>query len=103
MKTLLFFVCLFVHVFPYSSPAEVRRIAAISTELEGDIYAASSDDSNDRLTSIKIYDESNTLRAEKSCGLSMNCSINLSSLPSGTYRAKVYSEHDLFEENIYLN
>lgn len=102
MKTILFFTCLSFALFSFSNAGSPEPLT-IATELMGDLYTATSDDSNDRLVSIKVYDSGNVLRKEKSCGLTLQCTINLSSLPNGAYTAKVYSQNNVFAEGIDLN
>lgn len=102
MKTILFFSCLSFALFSFSDAGSPEPLT-ISTELMGDFFTATSDNSNDRLVSIKVYDTSQVLRVEKSCGLTLVCTINLSSLPSGNYTAKVFSQYDNIAQSITLN
>ncbi len=103
MRKFMLFVCSLFLLSAFTPVKDAGRIFTISTDLQGDLFIASSDNPNDLLVSIKVYDSARVLKAETSCGLSMNCQINLSSLPSGTYLAKVFSQNDAVAEYIYLD
>jgi len=101
MKTIVLFLCaLAFHAMP-GSP--VSNADALTIDMEGDILLAQSDDENDLLTKIEVFNESWQKVAERSCPLSLSCSLNLSHLSAGTYIAKVYSQYDMLQQNIQVN
>lgn len=93
MKSLMLFLCLFFAAFSFTNAGNPEP-AGLDYEMMGELFSAITDDSNDKLVSIKVYDSGNVLRAEKSCNLSMVCTINLAPLPSGNYNVKVFSQAD---------
>jgi len=88
--------------FSRISSAEIKQTDAINIEMNGDLLIATSNDPNDLLRKIQVFNESMQLVAQKKC-TGMECSLNLSSLPSGIYIAVAYSQYNQYSENIYLD
>jgi hypothetical protein len=103
MKSFMLFVCLFFAAFFNTKAGDPPATLDIDYEISAEIFTATTDDSNDRLVSIRAYDSGNVLRAEKTCNLSMVCTINLSPLPAGNYNVKVFSQYDNIVVPVTLN
>jgi len=109
MKKVIVSVCLMLGALivpfsnvSYNAHAAVKSIEAISIEMSDDILIAKSDNPNDPLTLLQVYNRANQLLMQTACG-GTKCDMNLSSLPAGTYIAKAYTVSTHASKIIYVN
>ncbi len=83
-------------------PAIKKSIEAIDIEMEGEILIAESDNPNDPLKRLLVYNMSLQLVAETYCS-GQQCTLDLSPLPGGYYTAVAITKFNKLSEQILLH
>ncbi|GEM_PF-1070290 len=102
MKHLFFFSCLFLLTSVATISKTPLHVEAIEIDMNGDLLIATSDNQNDPMKTIRVYNLSGQQVAYKSCLASSTCTHDLSNLPSGTYLAVGNSKYAQYSESILL-
>src|SRR5688572_3098676 len=106
MKYTLIAFCLFFVQVSLSPSQAVNTVAkkeiqAIEIEMQGDILVAISDNATDPLTKLEVYTIAGLKVADNTCS-TVKCTLNLSSLPRGTYLAVATSKRTQYSESIFV-
>ncbi|HXH19574.1 MAG TPA: hypothetical protein VNJ07_10880 [Chitinophagales bacterium] len=106
MKNLTVIACLmfgaYILAFPnLPNSVSTKHIEGLDIQMQGEVLIASSDNPNDPLVKVEVFNGAGQKVAQGGCS-STKCTLDLSNLPTGNYLGKATSLRAVHTEPIYV-